>query len=130
MICFFFIFLVPWSIWNKWYKRSTTRRPETSSASAIDVVPFRPTTAKRRPAPSQVYVVNELVNGGGKSSKEDSSEEQDNSILSRLKLNASDPSTFGINWERIPYDKNFSNSVVSISKLFILMMPILLVLFF
>jgi hypothetical protein len=125
------LILVPWSIWSKWYKRSSTRRPETSSASPVEFVPFRPTTERRRPVTSRVYVVNEVVNGGGKSSKEDSSEERENKVLSKLKFNVSDPATFGINWDRVPYDTNVSNNpVASISKLFILMIPILLVLLF
>ena len=124
-------FLVSWSTWRKWYQRSSTRRPETSSASPVEFIPFRPTTEKRRPATSKVYVVNELVNGEGKSSKDDSSEEQENAVLSKLKFNVSDPATFGINWERVPYDKSFGNNLVaSISKLFILMIPVLLALLF
>jgi hypothetical protein len=121
------IHLVSWSIWNQWYKRTSTRRPETVAAIAAGVT-TRQTTIKRTSPTTRVYIVNEIVNDGRKSPSY--SDEQEDSLLNKLQLNASDPATFGINWERVPYDKAFSNRVASISKLLVLIIPILLVLLF
>ncbi len=112
------------------YRKSTTRRPEAPPTTTKVPAKIRPTTIRESSATQRVYVVNEIVNNGKKSSSKENSEEQDNTLFSRLQLNASDPASFGINWERVPYGKGFSNRVASISKYLILIMPILLVLLF
>lgn len=106
-----------WSFWNQWYQRTTTRHPTTATSTR------KPTTVANKKT-SRIYVVNELVDGDEKSD-----EDETNSLLFRSKINASDPASFGINWERVPY-KDFSDRVASISKLLILVMPVLLVLIF
>ncbi|CAF3003766.1 unnamed protein product [Rotaria sp. Silwood2] len=46
---------------------------------------------------------------------------------SKLKLNKSDPNSFGVNWERLSYDKGFSNRIASISSILLFLTPLLLV---
>jgi len=122
------IHLVSWSIWRKWYQKTTTRRPEPPATTTTAQVTTRRTTIKRttEEAP-QVYFVNEIVNGEREpSSQRENDEEPENSLLSRLQINPSDPAIFGINWEPVPYNKGFSNRVTSLSKLLILILTILL----
>lgn len=76
-------------------------------------------------------MVNEIVDGQKKlSSEKDNVDEQENTLLSQLKFNASDPATFGITWERVPYNTGFSICIESMSKLFILIVPVLVALLF
>ena len=120
---FFFVRLVSWSFWSQWYLKTTTRHPDTTPAPAP-----KPTTQKH-PKASRIYIVNEIVDDAEKSNAEKDDSEQLNAILVRSKINASDPASFGINWDRIPYN-DFSERVASISKLLILIMPVLLVFIF
>lgn len=129
-VSFFLFSLVSWSAWSKWYSRSSTRRPDTSPADLARFGPDQWTTQRRRPATSRMYVVNEIANGDQKSSSKESSEEDNNVVKPKLKFNASNPATFGINWKRVPFEKDFGNPAASISKLLILIMPILIVLLF
>lgn len=122
--------LVSWSTWSKWYSRTSTRRPDTSPANLARSDADQSTTQRRRPATSRMYVVNEIVNNDPKSSSKESSEEDNEVNKPKLKFNASNPATFGINWKRIPFEKDFGNPAASISKLLILIMPILIVLLF
>lgn len=77
-----------------------------------------------------MYLVDELVNSDQGTSSKESSEEDTAVIKPKLKFNASNPATFGINWQRIPFQRDFRNCAASISQFFILFMPILVVLLF
>jgi hypothetical protein len=124
------IHLVSWSVWSKWYQKTSTRRPVPPTTITAEVTTRRTTIKRSSPAP-QVYFVNEVVNDGRKSSsKKENDEEQEYSLLSSLQLNASDPASFGIIWELATHDKGFSNRVTSLSKLLILILSILLILLF
>jgi hypothetical protein len=93
-------------------------------------MPARPTTT-RSPSTTLIYIVNEIVNNERKSSTyREQSEGKDDSLLSKSQFNTSDPDSFGITWERVPYHKGFSNRVVSISKFLVLLMPVLLIVLF
>ncbi|CAF5224936.1 unnamed protein product, partial [Rotaria magnacalcarata] len=59
-----------------------------------------------------------------------SHEHGDETSVHKFNLKESDPLNYNINWERISYNKDFGNRVVSMGKLVILIMPILLVLLF
>lgn len=93
-------------------------------------MPTRQTTT-RSPPTTLIYIVNEIVNNERKSSTDrEQSEGKDDSLLSKSQFNTSDPDSFGITWERVPYHKGFSNRVVSISKFLVLLMPVLLIVLF
>ncbi|CAF1234724.1 unnamed protein product [Rotaria sordida] len=55
-----------------------------------------------------------------------SDDDEDENWL-KLKLNASDPNSFGVNWDRLPYDTSFSNRIASISSILLFLISILLV---
>lgn len=125
-----FVRSVSWPLNSKWYRKSSASRTTSSTPRPAPVTTETITTpaSKLSGQRPQAYVVNEIVDDG--KDLFDSGEAQEPSRLSRLQLNASDPASFGINWERVPYDTDFSIPVASISKLLVLLMPILLVLIF
>ena len=125
-----FLHSVSWPLLSKWYRKTSTSRPSSSAPQppAVTTEPTSTQASKKSSQKAQVYLVNDIVDGGKDSA--DSSEEQEPSRLSRLQLNTSNPASFGIDWERVPFDKDFSIPVASISKLLVLLMPILLVLLF
>ncbi|CAF5071762.1 unnamed protein product, partial [Rotaria sp. Silwood1] len=57
-------------------------------------------------------------------------DEEEDENVSQLKLNTSDPNSFGVNWDGILYHQSFSNRVTSISNIFLFLMPLLLVIIF
>ncbi|CAF1263499.1 unnamed protein product [Adineta steineri] len=124
-----------WSIWSKWYKRNPTQSPELKTSEPTKATTKQTTTIKTiqvaTPVPPKLYIVNEIVNNGETPLiYRDEINEKGDTLLSKLQLNASNPDTFGIQWDRVPYDTGFSNRIVSLSKLVILLLPILLVLLF
>ncbi|CAF1587580.1 unnamed protein product [Rotaria sp. Silwood1] len=50
--------------------------------------------------------------------------------VSQLKLNTSNPNSFGVNWDRISYDQSFSNRVTSINNILLFLIPLLLIIIF
>ncbi|CAF3529510.1 unnamed protein product [Rotaria socialis] len=101
--------------------QSTTSK--TTLAAAI--------IAKTSPTPA-VYVVNEIVNEESRilANGDATYEQDDGTSVHKFNPKESDPLSYNVNWERVPYNTDFSNRVVSMSKLAILIMPILLVLLF
>jgi hypothetical protein len=57
-------------------------------------------------------------------------EVEETAPVSELQLNESEPDTMGIHWDRLSYDKDFSNGVASISSVLLFLLPLLLVLLF
>lgn len=115
---------------SRWYRKGSGFRGGAGTAgptetAGVDSTSSRP--SKSRQGQSRLYFVNDIVNGNQKPGS-DQDDDQERLRLAKLQWNASDPESFGINWERIPYDKDFSIPVASISKLLVLLMPILLVL--
>ena len=104
-------------------------RPETP-ATITSKLTTRRTTIKRSSTAPQFYFVNEIVNDERKSSSKKKMM-KNKKIHYYLNYNKCKyPANFGIIWERVPYDKDFSNRVTSISKLLILILSILLILLF
>ncbi|CAF5023018.1 unnamed protein product [Rotaria sp. Silwood1] len=57
-------------------------------------------------------------------------DEEEDENVSQLKLNTSNPNSFGVNWDRISYDQSFSNRVTSISNILLFLIPLLLIIIF
>jgi hypothetical protein len=110
-------------------KKTPARRSETSTAKTPEITTKRP-TPKKRPTTERIYFVDEIADGEKVPLYKEFDGGQGDTPLSRLYFNASNPATFGITWDRVPYEKDFSHRVASISKLLILIMPVLIVLLF
>lgn len=115
---------------SKWHKKASTHRTGASPSVAPTSIAERTSQAiKKDPPPrQQVYVVNDIVNSAQKHPETD--EDPEDLDFSQLQLNASNVASFGIDWNRVPYDDAVSSRVESITKLLILIMPILLALLF
>lgn len=124
--------IVSWATMSKWYRRVSSSRVSTSSPSQTPVVTtdsLSSRTSKPRKDESQLFLVDDIVNTNRQPGVE-TDLDRERSRLAKLQWNASDPDSYGINWERIPYDRAFSTPVASISKLLVLLLPVLLVLLF
>ena len=124
--------LVSWATMSKWYRRVSSSRVSTSLSPQTPVVTTdspSSRTSKPRKDESQLFLVNDIVNANRQPGVE-TDLDAERSRLAKLQWNASDPDSYGINWERIPYDRAFSTPVASISKLLVLLLPVLLVLLF
>ncbi len=120
-----FISIVSSSIWAKLYKKSSTSRPETSTTRTSTTTPKQTTTTKRRTTVQQFYFVDEILDDRRIPLHKESNEKPKDTPLSKLQYN---PAHIGISWERMPNEKDCSQRVASISKLLILIMPVLIVL--
>ena len=122
--------LVSWSAMSKWHKKTSTHRAGPSPSMAPTSIAERTSQAIKnvQPPRQQVYVVNDIVNSAQKLS--DTDEDPEDLDFSQLQLNASNVASFGIDWNRVPYDVALSTRVESISKLLILLLPVLLALLF
>ncbi|CAF3765451.1 unnamed protein product, partial [Rotaria sp. Silwood1] len=101
-------------------------------SSTISTTERKTTIIKKILTTPEIYVVNEILKNGKKSPSSTDSSEDDSIDVSKSKSKpyGSQTGNYGANWERISYDSAFSIRVESISKLLILIMPVLLVLIF
>jgi hypothetical protein len=125
--CVSFFRIVSWPALDKPYKKISSSRP-TQTSTTTSAIKTATSTTKGSNTTSTVYIVNEIVDEDGTTSTPIDNDED--SHRSKLQLNASDPSSFGINWDRLAYDSDSSNRGASMSSLLLFIMPLLLVLFF
>ncbi|CAF1283572.1 unnamed protein product [Rotaria sordida] len=123
---------LPKSIGSEWYTKHLTQDSTTSTVSSTASTTKRTKTKKTTTTTTEVYVVNEIVNGEKipPTFTDSSDQDDDLNVASSQSYGSQTVGSGIINWDRIPYDKDFSNRVVSISKLVILIIPVLLVLIF
>ncbi|CAF2916181.1 unnamed protein product [Rotaria sp. Silwood2] len=123
---------LPGSIGSERHMKSSAHHSKTSTVSSPVTTTERTTTKSKTTTKAQeIYVVNEIVDNEEKvPSSLNNNEEDDDLKHSQSNSHRSQAVNSVINWEPVHYDKDFSNRVASISKLLILIIPVLLVLIF
>ncbi|CAF1225318.1 unnamed protein product [Rotaria sp. Silwood1] len=124
---------LPWLTGSEQQAKNLAHHHKTSTVSStISTTERKTTIIKKISTTPEIYVVNEILKNGKKSPSSTDSSEDDSIDVSKSKSKpyGSQTGNYGANWERISYDSAFSIRVESISKLLILIMPVLLVLIF
>lgn len=123
---FFVSFLVSWSAMSLWYKRPTSALLTPAATAPPPTTPLPAPVSSEKTLDPVVYVVNEMTDDL-KASIPDPKEKEDQV---KLQWNASNPASFGINWDPVHYETGFSSRIESVSRLIIFFIPILLALLF
>jgi hypothetical protein len=127
--------LVSWSRLGKLHrKNSSSRRTNISTTITTQTTTISTTTQKTTTTTTVDYFMGEIVDAKPLVSTDKDTysdeEEEENARLYNLQLNANDSNRLGVNWNRLAYDKDYSNGVASISSILLFIIPLLLVLLF
>jgi len=127
--------IVSWSRLGKLHrKNSSSRRTKISTTITTQTTTISTTTKKTTTTTTVDYFMGEIVDAKPLVSTDKDTysdeEEEENARLYNLQSNASDSNRLGVNWNRLAYDKDYSNGVASISSILLFIIPLLLVLLF
>ncbi|CAF1440854.1 unnamed protein product [Rotaria sordida] len=109
--------------------KKTSLSPFAETSSIAQTPATTSTYIKKHTTTKRGYIIDTIVPGKSPVSTDTdafSDDDEDENWL-KLKLNTSDPNSFGVNWDRLPYDTSFSNRIASISSILLFLISILLV---